>query len=87
MEGQDFSLTCEVGGTEMLAINSTSYRWDRVGGTVGLSRTAVLSFHPAVRDDGGEYRCTIDIISPSIPDPYTVTSTSHISITRKSKIT
>jgi hypothetical protein len=59
-EGQSYSLTCAVSGDELLAVNSQSFRWDRVGGSM-ISLLATLTFNPLRPSDAGEYRCTSTI--------------------------
>ena len=45
-EGQSYSLTCELRGAELLAITNPRFRWDEVGGAMGILRAATLTFNP-----------------------------------------
>ena len=66
IEGQTYSLTCDLMGDESLDVTEANrrVRWDKVGEQHGINRTATLSFNPLSRDDEGEYRCTTSIRSP-----------------------
>ena len=79
IEGQSYSLACEVVGDESLAVNSSTLRWDRVGGSRGISQEPTLTFNPLSPDDTGEYRCISTITSPYLTGTRTVMTTITIS--------
>ena len=58
-EGQSYTLTCDVSGDEMLAPTNRRFQWDRVGGMVGVSQAATLTFNSLSPSDAGEYMCTV----------------------------
>ena len=65
IEGENYSLTCELTGDESLGVTESRFRWDRLSPTrmEGILRAATLTFTPLTRDDEGQYRCTNTISS------------------------
>ena len=65
IEGENYSLTCELMGDDSLGVTERTFRWDRLSPTFadGILRAATLSFTPLTRDDEGQYRCTNTISS------------------------
>ena len=84
-EGQTYSLTCDLMGDESLAVTATNIRWDRLTPTFqhGIHRTATLSFTPLSRIDGGQYRCTTNIMSPYTTNSPTRICTTTLTVNRK----
>ena len=76
IEGEAYSLSCDLMGDESLSVSNRRFRWDRLTPTYqwGIHYNRILSFDPLSRDDGGKYRCTTTITSP-----YLLTSTRTIS--------
>ena len=85
IEGQTYSLTCDLMGDESLAVTATSIRWDRVTPTSqhGIHRAVTLSFNPLSRDDGGQYRCATNIMSPYTTRSLTEMETTSFTVIRK----
>ena len=85
IEGQTYSLTCDLMGDESLAVTQRSIRWDRVTPTpqMGIHRTNTLTFNPLRRDDEGQYRCTTNIITPYLNDSLTRINITSIDVDRK----
>ena len=81
IEGQSYSLTCEVRGDESLAVSSSTLRWDKDG--VETSRNPILTFNALSPDDEAEYRCTSTISSPYLIETRTVTTTMTVAIVGK----
>ena len=82
-EGVRYSLMCAVRGDERLAVSGRSFRWDRVGGSIGIERTAALTFNELRHRDEGEYRCTSTITSPYLTNSRTVTNTTTVRVMSK----
>ena len=87
IEGQTLSLTCDLMGDESLDVPEANrrVRWDKVGEQHGIHRTATLSFNPLSRDDGGQYRCTSNIMSPYTAGSLTEVGTTSFTVLRKHK--
>ena len=87
IEGQTYSLTCDLMGDESLDVTATSIRWDRVTPTFqhGIHQTANLSFNPLSRDDEGQYRCIINITSPYTTSSLTEVETASFTVIRKQR--
>ena len=85
IEGQTYSLSCELMGGETLDVTATSIRWDRIAPTFqnGVHRTATLSFNPLSRDDEGQYMCTTNIMSPYTTRSLTEMETTSFTVIRK----
>ena len=85
IEGQTYSLTCDLMGDESLDVTATSIRWDRITPTLqnGVHRTATLSFNPLSRDDEGQYRCTTNIVSPYLTRSQTRLKSTTFTVIRK----
>ena len=82
-EGQSYSLTCELRGAELLAITSPRFRWDEVGGALGILRAATLAFNPLTPGDAGEYICTHNFASPYLTGTRTVTARATVTVNRE----
>ena len=82
-EGLSYSLTCEVRGDERLNVFNRRFRWDRVGGSMGILREPTLTFNPLSRNDMGEYRCTSNFASPYLIETRTVIQTVTVSVNGK----
>ena len=85
IEGQTFSLTCDLMRDESLDVPEANrrVRWDKVGEQRGIHRTATLSFNPLSRDDEGEYRCTTNIMSPYLTSNRTRVNSTSFTVIRK----
>ena len=85
VEGQAYSLTCDLMGDESLAVTETRIRWDRVTPTFmsEVFRGATYSFAALSRDDEGEYNCVTRITSPYLNSRSFLTQTVTISLTCK----
>ena len=77
--GHRYSLTCEVRGDERLNGFNRRLRWDRVGGSMGISREPTLTFNSLSLGDAGEYRCTSNFASSYLIGTRTVVTTVTIS--------
>ena len=66
IEGQTYSLTCDLMGDESLDVSESRFRWDRLAPMFqkGILRAPTLSFTPLTVADAGDYRCTNTITSP-----------------------
>ena len=78
IEGQTYSVTCEVVGDESLAVSSRTLRWDKDG--VETSRNPTLTFNPLSPSDAAEYRCTSNFFSPYLTGSRTVTATVTVTV-------
>ena len=87
IEGQTYSLTCDLMGDESLDVADVDnrFRWDRLTPSLqtGILRAATLSFTPLTLADTGDYMCTNNIVSPYLTDSITHTETFTVSITGK----
>ena len=85
IEGQTYSLTCDLMGDESLDVTATSIRWDRHTPTFqhGIHRMATLSFTSLSRNDEGQYRCTTNIMSPYTHNSQTRINTTTLTVNRK----
>ena len=85
LEGQTYSLTCDLTGDESLDVPEADrrVRWDKVGEQHGIHRTATLSFTPLSRDDEGEYMCTTNIRSPYLTNNRTRVNMISFTVNRK----
>ena len=85
IEGQTYSLTCDLMGDESLDVPDVDrrYRWDKVRVRADIHRTATLSFTPLSRDDEGEYKCTTNIMSPYLTNSQTRVTTTSFTVIRK----
>ena len=63
VEGQIYTLTCAVGGDELLAPTNRRFQWDK-GSSTGIHNGAILTFNPIHPDDTGDYTCTASFNSP-----------------------
>ena len=67
IEGQTYSLTCDLMGDELLtgSITERRFRWDRLTPSFqsAILRAATLTFNPLSLQDEGEYECTTSITS------------------------
>ena len=79
IEGQTFSLTCDLIGDESLDVPDVDngFRWDRLTPTPRstVTRTATLSFTSLAPADAGQYECTNNINSPYLTGSTTFTET------------
>ena len=82
IEGQTYSLTCDLMGDEPLDVTMSSIRWDRLTPTfqMGILQSATLSFTPLTVSDAGDYRCTNTITSPYLRSTSTATQMVTISV-------
>ena len=78
VEGQRYSLTCEVVGDELLRVSSRSLRWNKDG--VETSSNPTLTFNSLSPSDAAEYRCTSTITSPYLTGTHTVTTTMTVTV-------
>ena len=78
IEGQSYSLTCEVVGDESLAVSNRLLRWDKDG--VETSRNPTLTFNPLSPSDAAEYMCTSNFLSPYFTESRTVTTTVTVTV-------
>ena len=83
LEGQSYSLTCELRGAALLAITSPRFRWDEVGGAEGILRAATLTFNPLSLDNEGIYTCTHSFVSPYLTGTQAVTARATVSVNRE----
>ena len=85
VEGQAYSLTCDLMGDESLAVTETRIRWDRVTPTFmsEVFRGATYSFAALSRDDEGEYNCVTRITSPYLNSSPVLTQNVTIYLSRK----
>ena len=87
IEGQTYSLKCDLVGDESLDVADVDnrFRWDRLTPSLqtGILRAATLSFTPLTRADTGDYKCTNNIVSPYLTSSITHTETFTVSITGK----
>ena len=58
VEGEVYSLICELVGAEQEDVSEPRFRWDKVGGREGIVHLATLTFNPLTPGDAGEYMCT-----------------------------
>ena len=72
IEGQNYTLTCCVSGTENVSFIVKSYQWTKNNGTLTemqtVSNSAIQSFSPLVESDVGQYTCQITINSSLLTD-------------------
>ena len=82
IEGQTYSLTCDLMGDEALAVTTTSIRWDRLTLTPrnGISQVATLSFPSLTVADAGDYRCTNTITSHYLTSVITETQEATVQV-------
>ena len=85
IEGQTYSLTCDLMGDESLDVATSSIRWDRLTPTpqMGILRAPTLSFTPLTVADAGDYMCTNNITSPYLTSTRTKTQTENVSVSGK----
>ena len=87
IEGQTYSLTCDLMGDESLDVADVEnrFRWDRLTPSpqMGILQAATLSFTPLILADTGDYMCTNNIVSPYLTSNITHTETFTVSITGK----
>ena len=85
VEGEAYSLTCDLMGDESLAVTETVIRWDRVTQTVmsEVFRGATYFFALLSRDDEGEYNCVTRITSPYLNSSPVLIQRVTISLARK----
>ena len=84
VEGENYSLTCDLMGDDSLGVTEMRFRWDRLTPAFdeGILRAATLSFTPLTRDDEGEYRCT-NTISSTYAGSQTRVETRTLRVNRK----
>ena len=73
IEGQSYSLTCTVQGTDPSAVSSQTFQWDKDG--TEYSQVNPITFNPLMSSDAGEYRCTTTIGLSYLTGTRTVTNT------------
>ena len=80
IEGQTYSLTCDLMGDESLDVTERRFRWDRLTPTYNetILRAATLSFTPLTAADAGDYRCTNTITSPYLTSTRTQLRTATV---------
>ena len=85
VEGQAYSLMCDLMGDESLAVSETRIRWDKVtsASTTEAFHGAIYSIATLSRDDAGEYNCVASITSPYLNGSPVLTQTVTINLTRK----
>ena len=85
IEGETYSLSCDLMGDESLDVTVSSIRWDRLTPTfkMGILREATLSFTPLTVADAGDYNCTNTITSPYLTSTRTETQTETVSVNGK----
>ena len=86
IEGENYSLTCELEGDDVLGVTERRFRWDRLTPTSqrGIYQTATLSFTPLTRDDEGQYMCT-NTISSTYAGSQTKVETRTLRVNRKTQ--
>ena len=84
MAGMPLTLTCDVGGAEMITPTKT-YQWSRNGMVVSDQRQRTLSFTFLAYSDAGQYSCAVDISSSllsssisAVSDPFSVILTCKL---------
>ncbi len=84
-EGQNYTLTCDVEGDKILAVNTTQFQWVKVsmGGSLNISQSATLTFPSLNHTSDGNYICNVTITSPLLNGPHSVSTTKNITISRK----
>ena len=85
IEGQTYSLTCDLMGEDSLAVTQRNIRWDQLSPTFmrEVHRGATLSFDPLSCDDGGQYQCITNIRSPYTTINHTRTESTTFTVTCK----
>ena len=85
VEGQTYSLTCDLMGDESLNVTVSSIRWDRLTPTfqMGILQAPTLSFTPLTAADAGDYRCTNTITSPYLTGTSTETQMTTVEVLGK----
>ena len=82
IEGETYSLTCDLMGDELLAVSVRTVRWDRLTPSLqmGIHHVATLTFDSLSSQDEGEYRCVTTITSPYLTSDQTPTQTVALSV-------
>ncbi len=82
MVNMALTLTCNVGGADMITTPTTTYmyQWSMNGVEVPDQTQPTWSFTPLTYSDAGQYSCAVGISSPILPssisadsDPFNVT--------------
>ena len=68
-------------------MTTTSIRWDKLTPNfqMAVHRGATLSFNPLSRNDGGQYRCTTNIMSPYTTNSLIKMATTSFTVIRKQR--
>ncbi len=81
IEGQSYSQTCAIMGSESLPPSTVRWNWN--GDSRTLSSSPTLNFTPLTRSDGGTYTCTVTITSPLLNNTHTAINNRTLTVTRK----
>ena len=65
--GMMLTLTCNVGGADMITNPTTTYQWSRNGLVVADQTQRIWSFSLLAYSDAGQYSCAVDISSTILP--------------------
>ena len=83
MEGQTYSLTCDLMGDESLDVTQRIIQWD-TSELSNISQGANLTFDPLSHYNESEYRCSISITSPYLTNMVVLNSTEILTVNCKS---
>ena len=76
IEGQSYTLDCEVSGAEMLDDVNITYEWTRGNNSVGMGEMT-YTFIPTAGDDRVTYHCAVTV---SLSTPITRSGSRIISV-------
>ena len=79
VEGRRYTLTCAVGGDELLAPTNRRFQWVKDRST-RINNRATLTFNQLRPDDVGDYRCTASFDTPFLSETQTVTETVRVAV-------